>query len=679
MPTPNDTQNMPSRRRGRGISHLRRLWLLALIACAATLAGTSTAVAGTYPEYQCSASVPSVSSGWSVYGNNTDADTVLWNTCSSGGSIGDYVSSEERAGAVTENGKSGSQVVLALDVPGSVPDVSIKSITAEVLGSPVTGDDAYLGFSAAGQTLPGAVELPYGGSEPYAATDSWTLPQGARDFESFTTCSTSGYSPTCYFADSTLVPALTNITLTLLDNTPPAVTSVSGPLASAAAANATITGSQALSFSASDESGVRSATLTLTPQGGGSPYTHTFDFSGECSYSSWNACPVSQAISGYAVNSSALKDDTYAVELSVTDAAGNTTSQELGTISIHNAPTNTTPPTILVPSQITIGTPLTTLPGGWSAPSEAGAVTYSYQWQQCDSQGNNCQAIAGAQNPTYTPVAADAGHTLRLAVTAADNDGSATATSNASPAVLTPESPLNNPAPTAPASSSTPATSGTPTTPMAGTPNGTPASETATLHLSQEGAITRPYTHSALKLTGRLATGQGQPIANATLDILQQIADTNTTTIIGHATTTPAGAFTLTVPAGPSRRIEVAYRALSTDTSYTATAEIHETVSAVAQLKITKATESPVGTIGVTVKVRGPIPPQGTIVALQVHYRGHWDPVRIRHTNSHGEFHFVYQFQEAIGSFPFLVEIPSGQANYPYSTGFSNTIDITTR
>jgi hypothetical protein len=62
-----------------------------------------------------------------------------------------------------------------------------------------------------------------------------------------------------------------------------------------------------------------------------------------------------------------------------------------------------------------------------------------------------------------------------------------------------------------------------------------------------------------------------------------------------------------------------------------------------------------------------------------VHYRGQWDPIRVPRTNSNGYFHIEYQFQHAIGRFPFLIEIPNGQTNYPYTNGYSNTINITTR
>ncbi len=74
----------------------------------------ANASAGTYPMSQCSAAVPAVSPGWSTFGNNTNANTALSNTCSAGGSIGDYVFTNEQAGVVTENGSSGGRV----SVPG---------------------------------------------------------------------------------------------------------------------------------------------------------------------------------------------------------------------------------------------------------------------------------------------------------------------------------------------------------------------------------------------------------------------------------------------------------------------------------------------------------------------------------------------------------------------------------
>ena len=320
---------MFGRHPGAGIGAVATTVLLA-----ASLIVPVRASAGTYPMYQCAPGIPAVSPGWSVFGDDTDATTVLSDTCSAGGSIGDYVFTNGQAGAVTENGSSGSQVGLELQVPESAPNLSVESMSAEVIASSVTGDDAFLGFASAGQELAGAVELPYGGDSNYISNDSWALPQGARDWEAFVNCSTDRSDTTCNFANSSTVPALTDITLTLLDNTPPTVTSVSGPLASAAAINGTVAGSQVISFTASDDSGVRSAALTLSPQSGAAATVHMFDFSAECEYDAWNACPVTQTVSGYTLNTAVLTNGTYAVALSVTDAAGNVTNDALGSVAI---------------------------------------------------------------------------------------------------------------------------------------------------------------------------------------------------------------------------------------------------------------------------------------------------------------------------------------------------------
>ena len=85
-------------------------------------------------------------------------------------------------------------------------------------------------------------------------------------------------------------------------------------------------------------------------------------------------------------------------------------------------PSNTAPPTISGTPQV--GQVLTANAGTWS-----GSPTFTYQWQRCDAQGNACAAIAGATAKTYTVQSADAGTTLRVAVTATDSSGSNSATS----------------------------------------------------------------------------------------------------------------------------------------------------------------------------------------------------------------------------------------------------------
>jgi hypothetical protein len=58
--------------------------------------------------------------------------------------------------------------------------------------------------------------------------------------------------------------------------------------------------------------------------------------------------------------------------------------------------------------------------GAWS---DGPIIGYAQQWERCDAAGNNCIAIAGATARTYLLVAADAGHTVRVAETATNAYG----------------------------------------------------------------------------------------------------------------------------------------------------------------------------------------------------------------------------------------------------------------
>jgi hypothetical protein len=84
-------------------------------------------------------------------------------------------------------------------------------------------------------------------------------------------------------------------------------------------------------------------------------------------------------------------------------------------------------------------------PGIWTA---LGHVTYTYAWERCDESGNGCVAISGATGASYTPAAADLGHTDRVTVTAADGAEETASSSPPTGVVVTPETaPENTAAP----------------------------------------------------------------------------------------------------------------------------------------------------------------------------------------------------------------------------------------
>jgi hypothetical protein len=96
------------------------------------------------------------------------------------------------------------------------------------------------------------------------------------------------------------------------------------------------------------------------------------------------------------------------------------------------APQNTAPPTIS--GTASVGQTLTATTGTFTGDQP---ITYTFQWQRCDASGNGCVAIAGATAQTYTLAAADLAHTIRVAVTARNATGTATATSVPTAAVTT--------------------------------------------------------------------------------------------------------------------------------------------------------------------------------------------------------------------------------------------------
>ena len=72
------------------------------------------------------------------------------------------------------------------------------------------------------------------------------------------------------------------------------------------------------------------------------------------------------------------------------------------------------------------GQTLSASTGSWTG---AHPFAFAYQWQDCDSAGANCAPISGATGPTYTLGHSDVGKTIRVAVTASNTAGSASATS----------------------------------------------------------------------------------------------------------------------------------------------------------------------------------------------------------------------------------------------------------
>ena len=101
-------------------------------------------------------------------------------------------------------------------------------------------------------------------------------------------------------------------------------------------------------------------------------------------------------------------------------------------------PDNTAEPRIS--GAATVGATLSATQGSWANTP----TSFAYQWVRCprsggQPNGSDCAVIGGATTSSYVVATADVDHRLRVRVTAANADGSATAASNATPVIANPD------------------------------------------------------------------------------------------------------------------------------------------------------------------------------------------------------------------------------------------------
>lgn len=120
--------------------------------------------------------------------------------------------------------------------------------------------------------------------------------------------------------------------------------------------------------------------------------------------------------------------NTIRVRVTATNTDGSNSAQSAQTAVVapatsSAAPKNTAQPTISGTPKV--GQELTAENGTWTGNPTA----YAYQWQRCDADVASCASVVGATGKTYGVRLADLGYRLRVAVTARNAKGSATANS----------------------------------------------------------------------------------------------------------------------------------------------------------------------------------------------------------------------------------------------------------
>ncbi len=204
-------------------------------------------------------------------------------------------------------------------------------------------------------------------------------------------------------------------------------TNVAGEASATSAATATVAASApantvlpVISGEAKDEKTLSSSTGTWT----GTP-TITYSYQWQSCNTSGEACSnISGATSSSYTIAHEQVGHTIRVKVTATNAAGSASSTSNATsVVAAAAPQNTVAPSIS--GEVVEGSTLTASVGSWAGTP---TISYSYHWQTCSLSGQ-CNAIEGATGSTYSPRAADVGHTIEVLVVASNASGSVEATS----------------------------------------------------------------------------------------------------------------------------------------------------------------------------------------------------------------------------------------------------------
>jgi hypothetical protein len=188
------------------------------------------------------------------------------------------------------------------------------------------------------------------------------------------------------------------------------------------------------------------------------------------------------------------------------------------------------------------------------------------------------------------------------------------------------------------------------------------------------------------ELAGMLMDEASRPIRGATLDLATREAHSRADwRSLSPIVTDRRGRFRATLPAGPSRKVRVSYRAYSADPAYSASAEADLTVRAAVRFSASPRHVRNGSVITFRGRLRGGPGRRGVTVVIYAvgrRVRGQRArvPVEALRTDRHGRFAYRYRFQKIAGPFHYRFQARvRPDRGYPYAPGRSKIVHVAAR
>jgi hypothetical protein len=379
--------------------------LPAVASAAGPAVTTGPSVSGTPEQGQRLGAVPGI---WA--GTGTVTYTYQWYRCDATGSHCSSVHGATGVGyrlAAADGGKTIGLTVKATDTTGTA------SAYASLVG-PVAAKGAPLLATAApkiagGLTVGAAATVANGTWSSTSATFTYAWQQcnaNGRICTPISGATTASYTPTTADAGHTLVAVVTGTSGT---NTQTAWSTATALVK--AAPGPTLTAAPVVSGTLQEG---RKLTATNGTWTGTGAVTYTYQWY-RCDGTGAHCSSVHGATRATYTAVAADVGKTIGLTVKATDTTGTIAAYAglVGPIAAQAA-TLTATTAATVTGTPAVGTALTAAGAAWS---EATTST-AYSWQRCNAHGRICSFITGATSSSYTPTAADAGHTLVAVVTA---------------------------------------------------------------------------------------------------------------------------------------------------------------------------------------------------------------------------------------------------------------------